>query len=178
VPRYVALLRAINVGGHIVKMDRLRTLFEELGFKNVKTFIASGNVLFDSPSKSPTALEAKIEKHLGKSLGYAVDTFVRTPAELAAVVAAKPFAGSTLHSAKNSLYVGFLKAAPPEEVGSRLAALTTDDDEFRVHGREFYWSCRTSMGQSTVNTVALNRALPGSTTVRSVTTVRRLAELE
>ena len=67
-PRLVAFLRAINVGGHIVKMDQLRKLFAELGFANVETFIARGNVLFDSSSKSGPALEKKIEKHLKAAL--------------------------------------------------------------------------------------------------------------
>src|SRR4030095_12804333 len=81
-PRYVAFLRAINVGGHIVKMDQLRKLFTQLGFTDVETFIASGNVLFTSPSKSGAALEAKIEKHLKAALGYEVATFVRTATEV------------------------------------------------------------------------------------------------
>lgn len=64
VPRYVAFLRAINVGGHTVKMDNLRRLFEAMGFTNVEPFIASGNVIFDSTSKSTAALEKKIEAHM------------------------------------------------------------------------------------------------------------------
>src|SRR6185369_8391120 len=62
-PKYVAFLRAINVGGHVVKMDQLRALFEALGFANVETFIASGNVIFDSKSKNVAALERKIDRH-------------------------------------------------------------------------------------------------------------------
>ena len=68
-PKYVAFLRAINVGGHTVKMEHLRILFEELGFENVETFIASGNVIFDSKTKSTKTLETKIEKHLRQALG-------------------------------------------------------------------------------------------------------------
>src|SRR5262249_14987025 len=109
VPRYVALLRAINVGKRIVKMDRLRAEFEAIGFKNVETLIASGNVLFDSPSKSSAALEKRIEAHLFEALGYEVDTYVRTPTELADVCALRPFADSAEHAASNALYVGFVK---------------------------------------------------------------------
>ena len=77
-PKYVAFLRAISGGGHTVKMDYLRSLFESLGFSNVETFIASGNVIFDSTSKSTKALEKKIESYLLKTLGYEVVTlFVR-----------------------------------------------------------------------------------------------------
>jgi len=58
--KYIAFLRAINVGGHTVKMDHLRSLFEALGFSNVETFIASGNVIFESKSKSTRALERRL----------------------------------------------------------------------------------------------------------------------
>ena len=172
--RYVALLRAINVGGRTVKMERLRALFEDMGFRNVETLIASGNVLFDSPARTSAPVEKKIEQHLLKTLCYDVATFVRTPAELAAVVAAKPFVGSTLHSESNALYVGFLKSAPTADAEARLVALGNDVEEFRVHGREYYWSSRRSMGQSTVTGVAIERALKAPSTMRNITTIRRL----
>ena len=63
-PRYIAFLRAINVGGHNVKMTQLRTLFEELECSNVETFIASGNVIFNSPSTNVQQIERQIERHL------------------------------------------------------------------------------------------------------------------
>jgi uncharacterized protein (DUF1697 family) len=74
-PRYVAFLRAINVGGRTVTMERLRALFSDIGFSNVETFIASGNVIFDSKSAAPTTLEKDIERQLEASLGYSVATF-------------------------------------------------------------------------------------------------------
>jgi len=84
-PKYVAFLRAINVGGHTVKMDHLRRLFEAIGFTNVETFIASSDVIFDSTSKSTKALERKIEDYLHRTLGYEVATFIRTTSEVAAM---------------------------------------------------------------------------------------------
>ena len=89
-PRHIAFLRAINVGGHTVKMDLLCRLFEELGLKDVETFIASGNVIFRSPAKS-ASLEVKVERHLRQALGYEVATFIRNEAEIAAVAAYRPF---------------------------------------------------------------------------------------
>jgi uncharacterized protein (DUF1697 family) len=71
-PRYVAFLRAINVGGHIVKMDALRRHFASLGFDDVETFIASGNVIFQSRSTAAAALERRIEACLEERLGYEV----------------------------------------------------------------------------------------------------------
>ena len=78
--RHIAFLRAINVGGHTVKMDHLRQLFESLGLLNVETFIASGNVIFDSPDENVQALEKQIESHLHESLccGDVYQIFIRT----------------------------------------------------------------------------------------------------
>src|SRR6267142_2212313 len=108
-PKYVAFLRAINVGGHVVKMDQLRSSFTELGFANVETFIASGNVIFDSKSKNTQALERKIEKHLQAVLGYAVATFVRSIAEVGEIADYKPFAGRDIEN--DGFYIGFLSEA-------------------------------------------------------------------
>src|SRR2546426_4439388 len=97
-PKYVAFLRAINVGGHTVKMDHLRLLFEALGFSNVETFIASGNVIFDSKSKNTKALEEKIEGCLYETLGYPVSTFIRSTVEVATIANYKPFNAAALKS--------------------------------------------------------------------------------
>ena len=86
-PRYIAFLRAINVGGHTVKMDRLREIFESLGFANVETFIASGNVVFETTALDTAALETRIAAALQAALGYEVATFIRTEAELARIAA-------------------------------------------------------------------------------------------
>src|SRR3979490_3406651 len=100
--KYVALLRAINVGGHTVKMDHLRDLFKAIGFTNVETFIASGNVIFDSRSKNTQAVERKIEKHLQETLGYKVAAFVRATAELEGVANYKPFSDKELAGPGNT----------------------------------------------------------------------------
>ncbi len=106
--RYIAFLRAINVGGHTVKMNALRGLFESLGFSKVETFIASGNVLFEIASKDSLVLEKKIESKLRETLGYDVATFIRTDAELKAVANYKAFAQSQLDAA-TAFNVAFLK---------------------------------------------------------------------
>jgi uncharacterized protein (DUF1697 family) len=80
--KHIAFLKAINVGGHTVKMDRLKKLFEIMGFENVETFIASGNVVFETKSKSVDSIRKQIETELEKSLGYKVATFIRTTKEL------------------------------------------------------------------------------------------------
>jgi uncharacterized protein (DUF1697 family) len=171
--RYVAFLRAINVGGHVVKMDRLRALFVELGFANVATYIASGNVIFETPDTNIPALEAQIELQLHQALGYEVATFIRNTAELAAVAAYTPFpnAGPTYHG----LYVSFVKAPLDVAARQRLLALQTENDEFHAQGCEFYWLCRTRISDAPALGPLLNKAVGAPSTMRNVTTVRKLA---
>ena len=89
--RYIALLRGVNVGGHVVKMDRLRALFAELGLANVRTYIQSGNVFFDTEQADRAALTGRVEAHLRAALGYDVPVFLRTVPEMEAVVASDAF---------------------------------------------------------------------------------------
>ncbi|MGH7619683.1 MAG: DUF1697 domain-containing protein [Gemmatimonadaceae bacterium] len=175
-PRHIAFLRAINVGGHTVKMDRLRGLFEDLSLANVETVIASGNVLFDSKAKAAT-LEARIERHLQAELGYAVDTFIRSPAELEAILAHDPFARSTQRTPESGLYIGFLKATPRADVCRSLDGCLSPVDEFRIHARELYWSVNGGFSDSKFFGASIEKRLAGSTTIRNVTTVRRIAAL-
>ena len=147
-PKYVAFLRAINVGGHTVKMDDLRRLFEAMGFSNVETFIASGNFIFDSTSKSPKALEKKIEGHLRAALGYEVATFIRSMSELAEIAQYKPFADAELNAPGNTVYIAFVADRPGDAAKQKLRSFTTKFDEFHVNGREVYWLCRKKMSES------------------------------
>lgn len=174
-PRYVAFLRAINVGGHTVKMDRLRTLFESLRLADVATFIASGNVLFSTTSTKLDALERRIEACLEDALGYEVATFVRPLHALPAIAAAPPFAGRPGGDDWHTLSVGFLKAAPDDDVHARIAAFDSDVSTFRVHGREIYWGCRTRTSDSGFSGAKFERAIGMPTTFRNITTVRKLA---
>jgi uncharacterized protein (DUF1697 family) len=172
--RYVALLRAINVGGRVVKMDRLRGAFEALGFADVETFIASGNVLFTAASKSAAALEKRIAAHLRDLLGYEVGTFVRSDAEIARIAAHEPFGAATAQPF-HAIYVGFLPAAPSAAAKRALAALCSTDDEFHVVDRELYWLARKPTSESAITGALLERTLGMASTLRNVTTVRKLA---
>lgn len=169
-PKYVAFLRAINVGGHTVKMDHLRRLFEELGFSNVETFIASGNVVFDSPSKNTKSLEKKIEGHLQKALGYRVDTFLRTTAELAEIATYKPFKDADGHT----LFIVFIADLPSAKIVQTLLACDTKADAFHSQGREVYWLCRGKFLDSEFSGAKLEKTLGMAATVRNANTIRRI----
>jgi uncharacterized protein (DUF1697 family) len=172
--RLVAFLRAINVGGHTVTMEELRRLFESLGLKDVETFIASGNVVFASPSKDLSALQRKIERHLAASLGYEVKTFIRTEAEVAAIAQYKPFKESQLRTAV-ALNVAFL--AEPLTAGAieSLTALRSDIDDFHVNGREVYWLCKKKQSDSKFSNIRFEKALQIRATFRGFNTVTKLA---
>jgi Uncharacterized protein conserved in bacteria len=88
---YIALLRGINVGGHVVKMERLRELFTQLGFTHVHTYIQSGNVFFETVQTDRELLTQTIEQLLRQALGYEVPVFLRTIPELEQVLAIDPF---------------------------------------------------------------------------------------
>jgi uncharacterized protein (DUF1697 family) len=171
-PKYVAFLRAINVGGHSVKMDYLRRLFETLGFSNVETFIASGNVIFDSTSKSTKTLKKKIESLLQEALGYEVATFIRSTAELATIADHKPFPDMELRAESNVLYIGFLADEPSEEAKQKVQLLKTEVDDFDVRGRELYWLCGKNISGSAVSVALLAKTLGVEVTLRSSTTVK------
>jgi uncharacterized protein (DUF1697 family) len=174
-PRYLAFLRAINVGGHVVRMERLRELLAAAGFERVETFIASGNVLFDTRSRSAAAIERRIETVLADALGYEVATFVRTPADVAALASGRPFPAARL-AATTALSVAFLKAAPDAAARRRLAALATEIDALRTDGREVYWSSLRKQSESLVSGAALEKALGAPTTLRSMSTIQKLVE--
>jgi uncharacterized protein (DUF1697 family) len=175
-PKYVAFLRAINVGGHTVKMDYLRNLFVELGFANVETFIASGNVIFDSRSKNTTRLEQTLEKFLREKLGYEVRTFVRAASELAALAEYQPFNQADLEADDHTLYIGFLETKPTAETTARLLKLSTDSDDFHLNERELFWLCgRLKFSESIVSGGSLEKTLGMKTTLRNSNTIKRIA---
>ena len=173
--RYVAFLRAINVGGHTVKMVDLRRSFEAIGLTSVETFIASGNVGFDAESAGDAALANRIEAALQADLGYRVDTFIRTPTELAAIAAHEPFGGLDVDGSGWRLFVVFTRTPPAPELVDRLMALSSGIDEFEVRGREVYWLVRGHFSDSKLSGALLERTLGMPATVRGTPTVRKIA---
>ena len=106
--RYVALLRGIAPTNPNMRNDKLRGVFETLGFENLQTVISSGNVLFESPSRSVKQLEERIERVIPQELGFKSTTIIRSKAQIQQLVGKNPFKGME-HSQKSSLNVTFLK---------------------------------------------------------------------
>lgn len=173
--RYFAFLRAINVGGHTVKMESMRQQFESLGFTGVETFIASGNVVFTADNRKVTALETLIEDALAKKFGYPIATFIRTPDDLTRIASYQPFPANVFATAA-AFNVGFIKAPPDQNSCDRIAALENPLDTFRVDGREIYWLCQVRQSESKFTNAVLEKVLSRPSTLRNVSTIRKMAE--
>jgi len=166
--RYIALLRAINTPPRHVKMDELRGLFESLGFDNVATVIASGNVVFDT--EDDPDLIPMIEEALEAGLGFEVPTFLRTGAEVFEVANRRPFTEEA-----GEIEVSFLATEPDPEAARALKDSTAPPDLLVVIGREVYWSHQGPSGASTHSEARVVRTLGMPTTRRSMKTVQRIA---
>ena len=164
--RYVALLRAVNVGGtgHL-PMAELKSMCEKAGFARVETYIASGNVVFESkaaPSKVKAELEARLEAYAGKPVG----AMIRTAAEMAAVLAANPFP----EAEPKVTYAIFLDAPPPDDALER--ATGRNGERMALGKREIYVNYGAGMGRSKLRIPAAKTG-----TGRNMNTVAKLAEM-
>lgn len=169
------MLRGINVGGHAkVPMADLRTIFADMGFDDVQSYIQSGNVVFRT-STPPVSLPATIEKGLDAAFGHGIKVVIRSGTQLATVVKRNPFAGGGRQPAK--LHVTFLASKP---VSSRARALDTNaflPDEFRIAGREVFLHCPEGYGRTKLNNAYFERVLGVAATTRTWNTVNTLARL-
>jgi uncharacterized protein (DUF1697 family) len=172
-PRHIALLRAINVGGRRVGMDALRQVFESLSLARVQTHAASGNVIFESRAAA-RSLAPRIEAALQQALGYEVATFLRSDRELADIAAHAAFAD---RPADAMLYVAFLDEPLAAPATARLMAQRSDIDDFLVQGREVYWCCLKRFKDSPLSGPLLEKTMGVRATMRNITAVRKLAAL-
>jgi len=172
--RYVAFLRGMNLGGRRIKNDELRAEFEALGFEDVATFRASGNVIFGAGSGSEAALTKKIEAGLGDALGYEVPVFLRSCAEVTGIASREPFEAKPVAASKGKLQVSFLAKKPAAAARGKVEALSTDEDRLALIGRELYWLPSGGISESDLDWKPIDAAL-GSGTMRTMGTVEQIA---
>jgi uncharacterized protein (DUF1697 family) len=172
---YVAMLRGINVGGkNKLPMADLRAACEELGLVGARTYIQSGNIVFDSAKKAD-ALAVALEDHLRAHFGLAVPITIRTRQELAKVIDRNPFVKKG--RPVEELHVSFLSAAPGKAELARLAERRADPDEFAADGTHLYLWCPGGYGNSSLGNPVVERALKVSSTTRNWRTVTTLAAM-
>ena len=172
--RYVAFLRGMNLGNRRIKNDELRAEFEALGFEDVATFRASGNVIFSAPKQSEGALTKTIEGGLGEALGYEVPVFLRGCAEVAAIAAQEPFDAKQVEASKGKLQVTLLPKKPSAAARKKVLALATDEDSLAIEGRELFWLPSGGTIDSELDLKAIEKAL-GKGTQRTMGTIEQIA---
>ncbi|HEY3492793.1 MAG TPA: DUF1697 domain-containing protein [Solirubrobacterales bacterium] len=173
--RYVAFLRGMNLGNRRIKNEELRRHFEEMGFEEVTTFRASGNVIFSTPKREAEAkLATRVEAELDERLGYDVPVFLRSAAELAAVAAHEPFDPEVVAKSKGKLQVSFLKKKPAAAARKKALARAGEEDLLAIEGRELYWLPSGGISESDLDRKAIDAAL-GAGTLRTMGTVEQIA---
>ena len=175
-PKTLALLRGVNVGGHTVKMDRLRELFEQMGCAGVSTYIQSGNVLFDATGELADALAARLTAGLQAALGFEVPVLLLSAQGLAGILDASPFAGRELAEGER-LYVTVLERQPTTEA---VACLDTDPrsaDEFAIAGRAVWVLCRGGYQKTAYSNAFFEKKLKMRATTRNLEVMTKLLEL-
>jgi len=172
--RFVAFLRGMNVGGHRLTNDELRAHFQAMGFREVATFRASGNVVLATAGRSPDAVRERIEDGLASRLGYAVPTFVRSDEEVRAIAALAPFPVERVRSCAGKLQVSLLAASPAPAVAAQVLALAGDADALAFGERELYWLPSGGLLESALDLDAIDRLL-GPSTRRTKGTIELIA---
>lgn len=170
----MAFLRGMNLGGRRIENEALRVEFEALGFEDVVTFRASGNVIFGAKGESESALTATIEAGLGEALGYEVPVFLRSCAEVAAIAAADPFEAKLVEASKGKLQVTFLPKRPTAAGRRKVEALATEQDRLAIGDRELYWLPSGGISESGLDLKAIEAAL-GKGTMRTRGTIEQIA---
>jgi uncharacterized protein (DUF1697 family) len=174
VPRHVAFLRAINIGGRRASADQLRSCLENAGFENVATFRASGNLIFDADRESPTALTKRLNEALTQSLGYEVRSFLRTAAQVRAIAAFDPFPPEITEALAGKLQVALLAKSPPKPVRDEALAMATNADALAIHGRELYWLPSGGQMETDLNLRAIDNLI-GENTRRTKSMIEEIA---
>ena len=161
----VALLRAVNVGGTgKLPMTELKSMCDSSGFVNARTYIASGNVVFES-KLTEAAVKAKLEKCLASYAGKPVDVMVRTGPEMAAILAKNPFKSR----APNATVAIFLDERPPKDALKTITGQA--EQEVALGTREIYVHYGAGMGRSKLKIPAAKKG-----TARNMNTVAKLAD--
>jgi uncharacterized protein (DUF1697 family) len=172
---YAAFLRGMNVGGHRISNEELRTRFEELGCGEVRTFRASGNVVFAAAGEeSEEELGARIEAGLAAALGYEVPVFLRSAPEIRTITAHRPFAEQLLAASKGKPQVVMLAARPAARARKQVLALADEEDRLVFGERELHWLPSGGILDSQLDFKAIGRLL-GSLTTRTKGTIDQLA---
>jgi uncharacterized protein (DUF1697 family) len=172
---YIAMLRGVNVGGNPLKMDWLRTACEEIGLRDVRTYVQSGNIVFTS-RLGAAAIAQTLKATVDAQTRLPVRVVIRSAAELAKIVAGNPFLKQDgIDVAK--LHITFLDKTPTKPPLERLDALAGSRDQYRLAGREIHLHCPINYGETKLSNTAIEKVLGVGATTRNWKTVTTLHEM-
>jgi Uncharacterized protein conserved in bacteria len=175
--KYISILRGINVGGHKkIRMDDLRQLFVELGYRDVQTYIQSGNILFSAEDTESQALEKTIAQKILKTFGFEVPVLILGAEDLKTILDNNPFSNDPT---KNSsfIHITFLSEIPNKEQLKNLADLNFAPDEFVLAGKAIYLYCPTGYGTTKLTNTFFENKLKLIATTRNLNTATELVRL-
>jgi len=170
-------MRGINVSGQkIIRMENLRATFEALGFRRVRSYVQSGNVIFEATKSSSDNLSELIREKILSEYGFSVPVVLRTVDEMKKIVGGNPFLNEKgIDTSK--LHVTFLSEMPAKASLGKLAKLDSLPDQFRVKGREVFLYCPDGYGRTKLSNTAFEKLLSMDATTRNWKTVNTLAEM-
>ena len=172
--RYIALLKGINVSGHKkIPMIELRQLLNDSGFKNVQTYIQSGNVILDSALKDTSKLEQKIQKAIMASFGFDVSVIVKTPEQLQMIFDKCPFS----QEKKEKAYFTMLNSVPSKELVEEASQKKYPGEEFVILDDCIYLYADLGYGQAKYSNAYFERKLKTAATARNYKTMMKLLSL-
>ncbi len=174
---YISILRGINVSGqNLLKMADLKTLYEQLSFQQVSTYIQSGNVVFRSPEQKTETLAERISHQIKSTYGYDVPVLVRTIEHWQNIVANNPFAKDTSKDPA-FLHVTFLAAAPESNHPDAILSKAMEGEEIHITPEAVYLYCPHGYGRTKLNNTFLEARLGVSATTRNWKTTQKLLEI-
>jgi uncharacterized protein (DUF1697 family) len=176
-PTYIAMLRGINVSGHkIIRMEHLRKSFEALGFRNVRTYVQSGNVIFEAAKDFPIGMVEAIGERILSDFGFPVPVLLKTSKEMERIIRANPFMKKPGVD-DSKLHITFLSDSAPRTAEKSLETLVTKPEQFHIKSQEIYLYCPNGYGRTRLSNSAIEKKLGVEATTRNWRSVNALLAL-
>jgi len=174
---YIALLRGINVSGQkSIKMADLTKLCDSLEFKNISTYLQSGNIIFEYETTDSSIIADNIKRAMRKKYGFDVDVIVRTAHELEKIISGNPLIQKSNIDAYK-LHITFLLSHPQDQNSSTIEMAKEDNEFFIIKDREVYLYCPNGYGRTKLNNQAIEKKLKTPATTRNWKTAHTLLEI-
>ena len=171
--KYVAFLRALNVGGRIAKMAAILPVFKAAGLENVSSFLASGNIMFETETRDLVGLTELLESAFQNEFGFMSHMFIRSLEHLQSILNFEPF-DANIRAGSPTNCVGFARRKLPTNALELLKALGNDNDYFAVSSPEIYWASKSSQSEASFTLKQLEKSMGMEASFRGMNTIKRL----